>query len=166
MSDLEQPQLDEAAEQLRRVLRLLHRRAQGPSGPDEPTRSEQGVLGWLQEAGPLNIRTLAALERVRPQSMGQTVHAIQQRGWVTRVPKPGDRRQSLIGLTDAGRRALRIGRELRQRWLVEALATRFSDTERQQLLAAIDLLARIIDEEAAPRSHHAQTTTRTARPTD
>jgi DNA-binding MarR family transcriptional regulator len=146
MSSPEQMQLAEAAEQLRLVLRLLHRRAQGPRGPDEPTRSEQAVLGWLHEAGPLNIRALAALERVRPQSMGQTVEAIQQRGWVARAPKPGDRRQSLISLTDAGRRALRIGRELRQRWLIDALATRFDDAEREQLLAAIDLLARIVEE--------------------
>ena len=146
MSRLEQAQLDDAAERLRRVLRLLHRRAQGPSGPDEPTRSEQAVLGWLEESGPLNIRALAGLERVRPQSMGQTVEAIEQRGWVARTPKPGDRRVSLITLTDAGRRALRRGRKLRQRWLVEALATRYDAAERQQLLAAIALLARIVDE--------------------
>src|SRR5579859_6179683 len=99
-----------AAERLRKVLRLLHRRAQGPSSAEEPTRSEQAILAWLEERGPMSVGTLAAAEHVRPQSIGQTVDMLEQRGWAKRTRAPQDRRQVLVTLTGAGRRALAIGR--------------------------------------------------------
>ena len=133
------------AERLRKVLRLLHRRAQGPSSAEEPTRSEQAILAWLEERGPMSIGALAAAEHVRPQSIGQTVDALEQRGWAGRTRTAQDRRQVMVALTQQGRRALAIGRDLRQEWLVHALATRFTPQERAKVIEAITLLERIVD---------------------
>lgn len=93
----------------------------------------------------MSIGALAAAEHVRPQSIGQTVDALEQQGWIERKKQPGDRRQVLVTLTDVGRSALTIGRELRQAWLVDALATRFTLEERRRVIDAIELLERIID---------------------
>lgn len=141
------PELELAAERLRKVLRLLHRRAQGPSSAAEPTRSEQAILAWLEEQGPMSISALAAAEHVRPQSIGQTVDLLEQQGWATRTRTSQDRRQVMVALTDAGRHALTIGRDLRQAWLVHTLATRFTPHERTKITDAITLLERIIDEQ-------------------
>ncbi len=144
-----QAELDLAAERLRKVLRLLHRRAQGPSSAEEPTRSEQAVLAWLEEQGPMSIGALAAAEHVRPQSVGQTVDMLEQRGWARRTRTSRDRRQVVVSLTQAGQHALAIGRDLRQAWLIHALATRFTPSERARLIDAITLLERVVDEDPA-----------------
>ncbi len=153
-SDLD---LDLAAERLRKVLRLLHRRAQGPSSAEEPTRSEQAVLAWLEEQGPMSIGALAAAEHVRPQSIGQTVDMLEQRGWAKRTRASSDRRQVVVSLTQAGQQAVAIGRNLRQAWLVHALATRFTPSERAKLTDAIPLLERVVDEEPAHSARPAGT---------
>jgi DNA-binding MarR family transcriptional regulator len=152
-----QADLDLAAERLRKVLRLLHRRAQGPSSAEEPTRSEQAVLAWLEEQGPMSIGALAVAEHVRPQSIGQTVDALEQRGWAKRTRASPDRRQVVVSLTQAGQQALAIGRGLRQAWLVHALATRFTPAERAKLIDAISLLERVVNEEPAHSARPAGT---------
>lgn len=84
---------------------------------------------------------------MRPQSIGQTVDALEQRGWAERTRASGDRRQVVVALTDAGHGALVIGRDLRQAWLVHALATRFTPQERTKITEVIALLERIVDEQ-------------------
>jgi DNA-binding MarR family transcriptional regulator len=135
-----------APERLQRLLRLFHRRAQRPSSAEEPTRSEQAILAWLEERGPMTIGALAVAEHVTPQSAGQTVDGLEQQGWVERRRQIGDRRQVAVELTDAGRSALAIGRRLRRAWLIEALATRFSPDERRRVMDALELLQRLVDD--------------------
>ena len=149
-----QAELELAAERLRKVLRLLHRRAQGPSSAEEPTRSEQAILAWLEERGPMSIGALAAAEHVRPQSAGQTVDMLEQRGWAERTRTSADRRQVIVVLTPAGQQVLAIGRNLRQAWLVHTLATRFAPHERARLIDAIALLERIVDEQHPQGGSH------------
>jgi DNA-binding MarR family transcriptional regulator len=137
-------EIDKAVEKLRLVVRLLNRRAQADTGEGSPTRSEQAVLAWLEEKGPLTPGVLAGLEHVRPQSMGQTLDALAGNGLVARLAHPTDRRQTLIKLTRIGRHALNRGRNLRQAWLVEAVRNDLAPEERKVLFEAIDLLDRIV----------------------
>ena len=134
----------EAAEKLRLVVRVLNRRAQIDTGAGSPTRSEQAVLAWLDEHGAMTPTALAQSERVRPKSMGQTLDALEQAGLVRRRRHPDDRRQVLMSLTHAGRRALGRGRRLRQAWLARAMRTQLNADERHTLFAAIELLERIV----------------------
>jgi DNA-binding MarR family transcriptional regulator len=136
--------VSEAAEKLRLVVRVLNRRAQADTGEGSPTRSEQAVLAWLDERGAMSPTALARSERVRPQSMGQTLDTLEQAGLVRRARHPSDRRQVLISLTRAGRQALGRGRRLRQAWLAGAMRTLLDADERRTLFAAIDLLDRIV----------------------
>jgi DNA-binding MarR family transcriptional regulator len=87
-----------------------------------------------------------AAEHVRPQTIGQTVDVLEQRAWARRTRTSQDRRQVVVTLTDAGRRALAIGRDLRQAWLVHTLMTRFAPQELAKLTDAITLLERIVEE--------------------
>jgi len=139
-------EITDAVARLRLVVRMLNRRAQAGTGAGSPTRSEQAVLAWVEDRGPLTPSALATLEQVRPQSMGQTLDAVVRRGWGTRAAHPSDRRQVLIALTDAGRIALDRGRQLRQAWLVEAMRTRLDAEEQRTVIAAIALLDRMVRE--------------------
>ncbi len=134
----------DAARRLRMIVRSLNRRAQADTGEGSPTRSQQAVLSWLDERGELTPSALAAAECIRPQSMGELVDALEQRGWVTRSRDPGDRRQVLVSLTPTGDAALDRGRRLRQAWLTEAMRTVLDAEERRTLIAAIGLLERVV----------------------
>jgi DNA-binding MarR family transcriptional regulator len=88
---------------------------------------------------------LAAAERVRPQSMGQTVAELESQGLIERHPDPADGRRSLLELTDAGRTELREDRGRREGWLAEALEESFTEEEREVLDEAVCLLGRLAE---------------------
>ena len=79
------------------------------------------VLGRLDREGPRSVSDLAAAERVRPQSMAQTVAELEAEGLVRRRPDPDDRRRALVEMTAAGRSALEADRAHRVGWLVTAI---------------------------------------------
>jgi DNA-binding MarR family transcriptional regulator len=146
----------QAATRLRAVIRTFNRRAQVDTGEGSPTRSQQAVLAWLEDRGPLSASELATLEGIRPQSMSQTVDTLASRGWVTRGAHPKDRRQVLLTLTKDGVAAVNKGRQTRQAWLTDALARRLTAAELDTLLDAIGLLERVVAEESTPkRNQHA-----------
>ena len=62
------------------------------------------VLSRLDREGPQTASALAAAERVRPQSMAQTLAELEAAGLIERRPDPGDRRSSQIELTEGGPR--------------------------------------------------------------
>src|SRR5437763_8944241 len=61
--------------------------------------SHGAVLGRLDREGAQSVSELAVAERVRPQSMAQTVSDLEADGFVTRRPDPGDRRRAMVELT-------------------------------------------------------------------
>jgi DNA-binding MarR family transcriptional regulator len=103
------------------------------------------VLGRLDREGPLSTVELAAAERVRPQSMGQTLAELESQQLIARRPDEGDRRRTLIELTDAGRAALAEDRKRRVGWIAEAIERDFSADEREVLAHAVRLLERLAE---------------------
>jgi DNA-binding MarR family transcriptional regulator len=107
--------------------------------------SQGSVLGRLDREGPQSTSKLASAERVRPQSMGQTVAELESQGLIARRPDPADGRSSLVELTDAGRTELREDRGRREGWLAEAIEENLSDAERETLDEAVRLLGRLAE---------------------
>src|ERR1700759_1659574 len=101
------------------------------------------VLSRLDREGPQTASALAAAERVRPQSMAQTLAELEAAGLTERRPDPGDRRSSQIELTKEGRDRVLEGRGRREDWLAAAIAAELSPEEQRTLLAAIPLLQRL-----------------------
>ncbi len=107
--------------------------------------SQGSVLGRLDREGPQCASGLASAERVRPQSMGQTVAELEEQGLVERRADPDDGRRALIELTEAGRVELQEVRGRREGWLAEAIAENLSDEERRVLEQAVPLLGRLAE---------------------
>ncbi len=107
--------------------------------------SQGSVLGRLDREGPQCTSHLATAERVRPQSMGQTVAELEEQGLVERRADPGDGRRTLIELTEAGRAELGELRGRREGWLAEAIDGNFSEGERRALERALPLLGRLAE---------------------
>jgi DNA-binding MarR family transcriptional regulator len=97
----------------------------------------------LDRHGPQSVSELAVAERVRPQSMAQTVSELESGGFVARRPDPDDRRRALVELTDAGDAALQADRRQREGWLARVIAEDLSPEEQALLRDAVELLRRL-----------------------
>jgi len=133
------PIAHEFRETLGRVIRRL--RAEG----GQPPVGQMAVLGRLDREGPASTSDLAAAERMRPQSMAQTVRDLESAGLVSRRPDPDDGRRALVELTPAGLERMLTTRARREGWLAELFEHEFTAAERETLRAALPLLRRIAD---------------------
>ncbi|HEY1775552.1 MAG TPA: MarR family transcriptional regulator [Solirubrobacteraceae bacterium] len=130
------------ARELRETLGRVVRRLRAEPGPPVALLT---VLGRLDRDGPAGISDLAAAERMRPQSMAQTVHELETAGLVTRLPDPADKRRSFVQLTKAGQAKLQATRAAREDWLSDTLERRLDADERELLQRALAVLERIAD---------------------
>ena len=136
------PTIDTAllASDLRDVLGQLIRRLRAEH---RFPLSHGTVLGRLDREGAMSVSDLAAADRVRPQSMAQTVADLEADGLVSRRPDPDDKRRALVELTPHGRTALNDDRRKREGWLAEVIAGDLSAEEQVVLREAAGLLRRI-----------------------
>jgi DNA-binding MarR family transcriptional regulator len=105
--------------------------------------SQGAVLGRLDREGPQSTSDLAAAERVRPQSMAQTLGDLEAEGLITRTADPNDGRRTLIDVSPAGHRELAADRLHREGWLARAIADELSDADQEVLARAVVLLQRL-----------------------
>ena len=105
--------------------------------------SHGAVLGRLDRDGPMSVSDLARAERMRPQSMAQTVKDMEAAGLVSRRDDPDDRRRALVELTPDGRSTLDEQRRHRAGWLAKGIAEDLTRDERRQLADALELMRRL-----------------------
>jgi DNA-binding MarR family transcriptional regulator len=130
------------ASELRVVLGQLVRRLRAEH---RFSLSQGAVLGRLDREGTLSIGDIATAERVRPQSMTQTVSDLESEGLVERHADPADGRRTLLALTDEGRRILAEDRRQREGWLAGTISEDLSAAEQQVLMRALALLRRLAE---------------------
>jgi DNA-binding MarR family transcriptional regulator len=133
------------AGELHTVLGKLKRRLREQASAGELTSSQISVLGRIEREGPATVTALARAERMRPQSMGANIAALEAAGLVQGSPDPADGRQTLLSLTDACRDWMRAGRAARADWLLRAIQEHLAPAEQEQLAHAVELLQRIAD---------------------
>lgn len=139
-----QPATAELASDLRVVLGQLVRRLRAEH---RFSLSQGAVLGRLDREGPRSVSDLAAAERVRPQSMAQTVADLEAEGFVQRHPDPDDRRRALASLTAGGKERLEADRRHREGWLAKAIEDLPAE-DRATVERAIVLLRRLAESES------------------
>ncbi|MFF4018505.1 MarR family winged helix-turn-helix transcriptional regulator [Streptomyces sp. NPDC001843] len=119
--------------------RLRHERGEGSLSPNQLT-----VLGHLHRNGPSTPGEIAAAERQRPQSLTRVFAELEGDGLIVREASTADRRQSVLSLTEQGRRALKRDMAERDAWLAGAFAS-LSETERGVLALAGALMERLAE---------------------
>ncbi len=140
--EAEQLTTPQLAHELRETVGRLVRRLRLEPGPPV---AQLAVLARIDRHGPASVSDLAAAERMRPQSMAQTVHDLEAAGLVARRPDPHDRRRAFVELTAAGVELLGVTRARREGWLTDALDRELDARERARLHAALALLERVAD---------------------
>ena len=133
------------AAQLRAVTVGLIRRLRSTASPGDLTWSQESALLRLETGGPQTISQLARAEGTRSQSMGAIVASLEAQGFADRTVDSNDGRQSIIMVSDAGRRALDEARAVKQDWLAERLTDQLNQHEQGVLAEAVALLQRIVD---------------------
>jgi DNA-binding MarR family transcriptional regulator len=131
------------ASELRMVLGHLMRRLRAEH---RFSLSQGAVLGRLDREGTRSIGDLALAERVRPQSMTQTIGDLEADGLILRRADPSDGRRMLVELTDSGLQTLEEDRRHREGWLARAISEDLSLAEQQVLTQALALLRRLAED--------------------
>jgi DNA-binding MarR family transcriptional regulator len=138
-TDIPETEARPVASDLRDVIGRLIRRLRAEH---RFPMTQASVLGRLDREGPQYIGELAAAERVRSQSMGQTLDELEADKLIKRWPDETDGRRTKVALTDQGRGALTDDRIHRDGWLAQAISD-FTPAERAVLTEAVDLLRRL-----------------------
>jgi DNA-binding MarR family transcriptional regulator len=109
------------------------------------------VFQWCKPEGS-RLTELAERVGVTKQSLGEIIDALEQRGYVERVPDPTDGRATLIRRTEEGWEINRVARqvveEVQQEWS-QALGQERWD----ELLILLRILAAVLDEPIGPAGH-------------
>lgn len=130
------------ASELRTVLGQLMRRLRVEN---RLPIGQASVIARLDRDGPACVSDLAAADRVRPQSMAQTVGELESQGYVARYPDPADGRRTMVALTDEGHAVLQADRALREGWLARAISHDLSAQDQRVLSEATEVLRRLAE---------------------
>lgn len=122
----------------------LYRRMRSAASSHELSLTEGAVLVRLDKHGPATTADLARAEAVKPQSMGATIAALEERGLVTRKAHATDGRQMNIALTPKGLEVRETVRDARRTWLAEAIAE-LDPEERELLFKASKIIMRLAE---------------------
>ena len=100
------------------------------------------VIRVLEESGPMEQTALAHKACLLLPSLTRMLQALEGEGLLTRAPDPGDRRKSIVSITEAGRQVLR-DHAADSAAIFDALEARFGADKLEQLL---DLLEELTQE--------------------
>ncbi len=101
------------AEELLELLPILARTMFSRAnvvGEEKATLMQVRVLSFLTEHR-FTVSDLAKKRKVSLQSASTLVQGLVERGWVTRVPDPNDRRRSLLEVTPEGLARAQLAKE-------------------------------------------------------
>jgi DNA-binding MarR family transcriptional regulator len=126
------------------AIGLLVRRVRAAAASHELSLTEAAVMRRLATDGPATTADLARAESMKPQSMGATVAALEEMGFVERKPHPTDGRQVNIELTTKGAAVRKSARDAKRTWIAQAIA-QLDEEERETLFRAGELMKRLVE---------------------
>ena len=125
---------DSLGEAFGAVARRLRMASMAALARYDVTPSQVRAIRVLATHGSGGVRSkeLAEHLRIAPRSTTEVVDALEEKGLVTRSPDPGDRRATLVSLSERGRA---LAEEVRRTRGVasEQLLERLSQTDREDL---------------------------------
>jgi DNA-binding MarR family transcriptional regulator len=87
---------------------------------------------------------LAALTRIKTQSMSQILKKLELHGVIERTPSNEDRRKVYISLTPAGKEIVTKTRYERDEWLKNAIENSLTPEDKALLAKALPILHKLI----------------------
>lgn len=131
--------MDAAVVDLSQAIGMMVRRIRAAAASHELSLTEASVMARLDRDGPATTAELARAERMKPQSMGTTIAALEEMGMVERKPHATDGRQVHIALTTKGLAIRNRSKDEKRTWLAQAIS-QLTDDERETLFKAGEIL--------------------------
>jgi DNA-binding MarR family transcriptional regulator len=126
------------------AIGLLLRRVRAAAAAQELSLTESAVMARLSRDGAATTADLARAESMKPQSMGATIAALEERGLVERKAHPTDGRQVNIELTPKGVAVRKSAVDAKRKWLAEAIVL-LDEQERETLFRAGEIMKRLVE---------------------
>jgi DNA-binding MarR family transcriptional regulator len=114
------------------VTRRLREKSQETLAPFDITPAHWRALRVLRRHGVMRLSELSDWLRIAPRSATEVVDALESRGLVRRRPDPGDRRATLVEVTEPGSEMLEAIRGARDSE-AERLFSRLSPADQAEL---------------------------------
>jgi DNA-binding MarR family transcriptional regulator len=108
------------------------------------TPTQLAALATVEQAGPLRLGDLAALERIAPSTLTRLASALEEHGYVQRHAVPGDARAWTLAVTERGHEVLDRIRQENTILLADSLLT-LSPDQLAALAAALPALEQLAD---------------------
>jgi len=138
------PDLHEAASEIRHATFRLARHMRQQRAVATMPDGQFAVLGALRWHGPHTLTALAEREGVTAPSMNRTVNALEEDGYIVRVPDDVDRRKVNISITDTGAAVVDETIRRRDQWLARVIADLPAE-ERATLRDAARIILEVIE---------------------
>ena len=106
--------------------------------------SKLSALGFLYTNPSCSPGELAVAERLQPQSLTRLLSELEGDGYISRAKSNEDRRQSLLAITQEGKKVLTRDMRERDEWLMEAIS-QLSEIEKQLLPIAATIMNRLAE---------------------
>jgi DNA-binding MarR family transcriptional regulator len=128
---------------IQRLVKVL--RKQNPNR-EMLSLTERSSLGSLYQHVELLPSELAQMEKVTTQSISQVINHLFKSGLIHKTPSLEDKRKVKLSLTPEGKHYIEQLRQEKQEWLARTLQAKTTEREKDVLIEAIAILAKLIDE--------------------
>ena len=122
------------------LVRQLRQQAIGTFTP-----TQLSVIGAIHRDGPIALGDLAARERLSPPTISKVVAALEDTGFIERIPDAQDRRVCRVRVTPSGQAWIERNQAVRDEWLAARIAA-LDPAERAALDDALPVLERLLGE--------------------
>ena len=134
----------ELASELRTAVSTLHKSMRRQmSSVSSYSMTEIETIAHLARSGSLLPTELAALTKVKTQSMSQILKEMEEHQIIKRTPSKEDGRKVFISLTAAGKNLVVKAKYAKDEWLKSAIDNALTEKEKDLLVRVIPLLVRI-----------------------
>lgn len=139
-------ELKELSSSLRASVSALHKRLRKQMySVDSYSMTEIRTVGLLYRKGSLLPSELAALSKVKPQSMSQILRKLERRDLVKKTPSREDGRKVYVSLTSGGEKMVEQTRYERDEWLAHAIEATLTEDEKKELQKTIMILNKLAE---------------------
>ena len=135
----------ELSSSLREVVAAIHKGLRKQmSAISTYSMTEIETIAHLMRNPSLLPTELAALTRVKTQSMSQILAKLEEQGVIKRTPSKEDKRKVYISLTPFGKKMVEQTRYERDEWLKDVIEKSLTDKEKELLIKALPVLNKLI----------------------
>jgi DNA-binding MarR family transcriptional regulator len=136
----------ELSSSLRAVVSALHKGLRKQmSVVSAYSMTETETIALLMRNASLLPTELAALTRIKTQSMSQILNKLEEHGVIRRTPSKDDKRKVYISLTSFGKKMVEKTKYERDEWLKNSIEKSLTSKEKELLVKVLPVLNKLIE---------------------